>query len=30
LGYVNGSLPYEMLENEIPYLASTFTGWRYK
>jgi len=27
---VKGNLPYEELEDKIPYLAGSFSGWRYK
>jgi hypothetical protein len=27
---VNGNLPYEKLEEKVPYLTGSFTGWRYK
>jgi hypothetical protein len=27
---VNGTLPYDMLEDKTPLIAGSFTGWRYK
>lgn len=30
LGHVKGNLSYEELQNKIPYIAGSFTGWRYK
>lgn len=30
LGHVNGNVSYDRLENKIPYLCGSFTGWRYK
>ena len=30
LGHVNGAVPYECLDDGVPYLAGSFTGWRYK
>lgn len=30
LGHVNGNLTYDELDNKIPYIAGSFTGWRYK
>lgn len=30
LGFTNGSLPYEQLDDKIPYIAGSFTGWHYK
>ena len=29
LGHTDGSLTYEEMENKVPYLAGSFTGWRY-
>jgi len=30
IGFVRGDLPYDQLEEKLPYLAASFTGWRYK
>jgi hypothetical protein len=30
LGFENGNLPYESLKDKVPYIAGSFTGWRYK
>jgi hypothetical protein len=30
LGHVNGALPYDELDDGVPYIAGSFTGWRYK
>ena len=30
LGYANGSLPYDELDDKTPYLCASFTGWRYR
>ena len=27
--YTNGNLKYSALEDQIPYLCASFTGWRY-
>ena len=30
LGHVNGSLPYDDLDDQVPYISGSFSGWRYK
>jgi hypothetical protein len=30
LGFVDGSVPYSQLMDRSPYIAGSFTGWRYK
>jgi len=30
LGHVNGAVSYDELDDGVPYLAGSFTGWRYK
>jgi hypothetical protein len=30
LGFAKGNVPYEELENRIPYITGSFTGWRYR
>ena len=30
LGFVDGNLSYDELQDKVPYLAGSFTGWRYK
>ena len=30
IGFENGNLPYESLKDKVPYIAGSFTGWRYK
>ena len=29
-GHVNGSLPYDDLDDGVPYISGSFSGWRYK
>jgi hypothetical protein len=29
LGHAEGAVPYDELEDRVPYLAGSFTGWRY-
>lgn len=29
-GFVDGTLPYDMMEDKTPLIAGSFTGWRYK
>jgi len=30
IGFVDGHLPYEDLDDGVPYLTGSFTGWRYR
>jgi len=30
IGFAAGHLPYEDLQDKVPYIAGDFTGWRYK
>jgi hypothetical protein len=30
LGFANGTLPYDELDDRRPYIAGSFTGWRYQ
>ena len=30
LGFTRGNVPYEQLEDKVPILAGSFTGWRYR
>jgi hypothetical protein len=30
LGFEDTSVPYDELEDKVPYLCASFTGWRYK
>jgi len=29
LGHTNGTLAYDDMEDQVPYLSGSFTGWRY-
>ena len=28
--HVNGNLKYSALDNQVPYICGSFTGWRYR
>ena len=30
LVYANGSVKYSQLDNQVPYICGSFTGWRYR
>ena len=30
LGFANGTLSYDELDDRVPYISGTFTGWRYQ